>query len=198
MRLIIATKNKGKLREIKAILKGLGISIISLDDLDKKIRIVENGKTFIENSSKKAIPVSKIYKKDYILGEDSGLEVDCLDKKPGIYSKRYAGKYATDAKNNKKLLRALAGVGPKKRGAQYRCCLVLAKAGKIIEVFEGKLRGKIHTVSKGANGFGYDPVFYLPGYKKTVAQLPLPVKNRISHRAKAFRKLKKYLVPLCS
>lgn len=194
MRLIVATKNKGKLREIKDILRGINLPIISLGDLDKKIRIVENGKTFLENASKKAIPVSKVYKKDFVLGEDSGLEVDCLNKKPGIYSKRYSGKYATDGKNNKKLLKSLDGVPFKKRGAQYRCCIVLARGSRTIKVFEGKLRGKINTASKGSNGFGYDPVFYLPAYKKTVALLPLSVKNSISHRAKAFRKLKKYLI----
>ncbi len=194
MRLIIATKNKGKLREIKKILKSLNFPIVSLADLDKKVRIVENGKTFLENATKKAIPVSKIYENDYVLGEDSGLEVDSLGGKPSIHSKRYAGKNATDIKNNKELLKALEGIPSKKRGAQYRCCLVLAKAGKLIKVFEGSLRGSINYTSKGNKGFGYDPVFYLPSYRKTVAQMPISVKNQISHRAKAFRKLKKYLI----
>jgi XTP/dITP diphosphohydrolase len=193
MRLIVATKNKGKLREIKAILKGIDVVLVSLEGLGRKFRIVENGKTFLQNASKKALAVSRIYKSDYVLGEDSGLEVACLRNRPGIYSKRYAGKYATDTKNNIKLLNAVKDVPPAKRGAQYVCCLVLAKAGEVIDVFEGKLCGSISRISKGEGGFGYDPVFYLSQYKKTVAQLPLSVKNRISHRAKAFQKLKKYL-----
>lgn len=193
MRLIIATRNKGKLREIKDILKELNSEIISLADLKQKFRIIENGLTFLENASKKALIVSKIYTTDYILGEDSGLEVVYLDGAPGVYSKRYAGKGATYIKNNTKLLKALKGISQKKRGAQYRCCLVLAKSGKVIEVFQGKLKGLISTNSRGKGGFGYDPVFYLPAYEKTVAQLSLGVKNKISHRAKAFGKLKKYL-----
>jgi XTP/dITP diphosphohydrolase len=192
MRLIIATRNKGKLREIKDILKELNSEIVSLADLKKKFRIVENGLTFFENASKKALTVSKVYTGDYILGEDSGLEVVYLDGAPGVYSKRYAGKSATDIKNNTKLLRALKGVSGKKRSAQYRCCLVLAKSGKVIEVFQGKLKGLISTNSKGKGGFGYDPVFYLPSHEKTVAQLPFGEKNKISHRAKSFKKLKRF------
>ena len=192
MRLVIATRNKGKLREIKDILKELDSKILSLADLEEKFRIVENGLTFLENASKKALVVSKVYTDDYILGEDSGLEVVCLDGAPGVYSKRYAGKDATDVKNNNKLLKTLKGIPPKRRRAKYRCCLVLAKCGKVIEVFEGRLGGRISASPKGRGGFGYDPVFYLPAYKKTVAQLPLGQKNKISHRAKAFRKLKKF------
>ena len=193
MRLIVATKNKGKLREIRDILKGLDLSIVSLADLDKKIRIVENGKTFLENSLKKAIPVSNAYAKDYVLGEDSGLEVDCLEAAPGIYSKRYAGQGATDAKNNKKLLNALKNTASRKRGARYRCCLVLARGGRLLKAFDGSLEGSVSRAPRGSRGFGYDPVFYLSAYKKTVAQLPISLKNRISHRAKAFKKLKRFL-----
>ncbi|MCQ9205096.1 MAG: RdgB/HAM1 family non-canonical purine NTP pyrophosphatase [Omnitrophica bacterium] len=193
MRLIIATKNNHKLREIRKILKGISLPTVSLAALDKKFRIVENGKTFLENSLKKSIPVSRAYPQDYVLGEDSGLEVDFLRGAPGIYSKRYSGRNSTTEKNNTKLLRALKDVGVKKRGAHFICCLSLARNGKLIEVFQGKLRGRISTKAIGANGFGYDPVLYLPRYKKTVAQLPLSLKNRISHRAKAFKKLKTHL-----
>ena len=193
MRLIIATQNKSKLKEIRQILKGLNLRIVSLADLKKKVRIVENGKTFLANARKKAIPISRVYSDDYILGEDSGLEVDYLKGAPGIYSKRYAGKSGNQKKNNQKLLKNLQEVPVRKRGANFHCCLVLAKSGRVLKVFEGRLKGRVASQERGSNGFGYDPVLYLSGYKKTEAQLPLSVKNRISHRAKAFGKLKKYL-----
>ena len=193
MKLIVATKNKDKFREIKSILRGLGLAIISLNELERKFRIVENGRTFQENAFKKALPVSRHYKDNYVVGEDSGLEVNYLNGAPGIYANRYSGPKATYKSNNKKLLKNLKGIPAKKRGAAFRCCLVLACNGKLVKVFEGRLRGRISQEAKGKNGFGYDPIFYLTGYKKTVAQLPSRLKNRISHRAKAFRRLKKYL-----
>lgn len=201
MKIIIATKNEGKLREIKRLLKGISMPIISLKDLDKKFKIKENGKTFLENALKKTAAVSKVYKEDYVAGEDSGLEVDFLGGAPGIFSKRYAGRGANDWRNNLKLLKQLQGVrvdtisrGNKNRKACYRCCLVLLKDDKLVKSFEGRLNGIIAETMKGAGGFGYDPIFYLPKYKKTVAQLSLTEKNKISHRAKAFKKLKRYLL----
>jgi len=192
MRLIVATKNKDKFNEIKGILRGLGVAIVSLNELAKKFHIVENGRTFQENAFKKALPVSRHYKDNYVLGEDSGLEVNYLKGAPGIYAKRYSGPNATYKSNNKKLLKNLRGVPAKKRRAVFCCCLVLVCNGKLIKVFEGKLQGRISIEARGENGFGYDPVFYLTHYKKTVAQLPLSIKNEISHRAKAFRKLKTF------
>ena len=192
MKLIVATQNKDKFKEIKYILGDLSIPIISLNELDKKFNIIEDGKTFRENALKKALPVSKHYKEDYVLGEDSGLEVKFLDGAPGIYAKRYAGANATYQSNNRKLLKELKGVTDKKRGAHFYCCLVLVYNRKLIKLFDGKLVGKIAKETSGRSGFGYDPVFYLTRYKKTVAQLPLTVKNKISHRAKAFGKLKTY------
>jgi len=193
MRLIVATRNKSKLKEIKKILKGIKMPILSLADLDQKFRIVENGKTFLANAKKKAVSVSKIYREDLVLGEDSGIEVDYLDGRPGIYSKRYAGKEGSSLKNNAKLLKALEHVPCQKRGAQFHCCLVLASKGRLKKVFNGRLRGKVAKEPGGNGGFGYDPVLYLALYKKTVGQLSLGEKNKISHRAKAFKKLKEYL-----
>tara|TARA_B100000315_G_C14539095_1_gene569960 strand:- start:247 stop:846 length:600 start_codon:yes stop_codon:yes gene_type:complete len=193
MRLIVATRNNNKLKEIKQILKDLDLRIISLEALRKKIRIVENGETFLENAAKKALAVSKAYPRDYVLGEDSGLEVDYLNGAPGIRSKRYAGKTGSQKKNNSKLLKALTGVLSSQRRARFYCGLVLAKANKTVKVFKGTLSGRISMEAKGDSGFGYDPVLYLPGYQKTVAQLSLAEKNKISHRGKAFRKLKGYL-----
>jgi len=193
MRLIIATKNEGKLREIKHLLKGVKIPIISLAQLDTKFHIKENGKTFFENAVKKTLPVSKIYKDDLVAGEDSGLEVNYLKGAPGVYSKRYSGKNWTYEKNNLKILKKLQGVTRKNRKANFHSCLVLFKAGKLIKRIDGRLNGYISQEAKGTHGFGYDPIFYLPRYKATIAQLSLTVKNRISHRALAFRKLKMHL-----
>lgn len=193
MRLIIATKNEGKIREIKALLKGLRTSIFSLNNLNWKITIREEGKTFFENALKKAVVVSKKYPQDLVVGEDSGLEVVYLGNRPGVFSKRYSGKNATDLKNNLKILKELEGVERKHRKAYFRCVVVLVREAKLIKRFEGSLSGFIYDKIAGGYGFGYDPIFYLPKYKKTVAQLPPEEKNKISHRAKAFLKLKKFL-----
>ncbi len=195
MRLIIATSNQGKLKEIKRILEGIEIPIVSLNELDKKFRIVENGKTFLDNAVKKALPISAAYTDDYIIAEDSGLCVDYLNGAPGVYSKRYSGKNATDLKNNLKLIEELKGLSVEKRTAYFSCCLVLFKGGEFMKLFEGKLKGIIGVKMAGENGFGYDPVFYLPTFDKTVAQLSIEVKNNISHRAKSFMKFKKYFYP---
>lgn len=193
MRLIVATKNTAKLREIRDILKGVDIPIVCLADLERRLRIVENGRTFLENAIKKTKPVSLAYCEDLVVGEDSGLSVDYLGGRPGVYSKRYSGKNWTYEKNNLKILKELAGVEWKKRKAHFICCLVLMRAGKLVKSIEGRLNGFIAREPQGSNGFGYDPIFYLPSYRKTVAQLPLAVKNKISHRSQAFRKLKQYL-----
>lgn len=190
MRLIIATQNSGKLREIKGILKDVNIPIVSLSELDRKFRIRENGKTFLENALKKAFPVSKFFTDDFVVGEDSGLEVGHLGNRPGIFSKRYSGKGASDIKNNRKILKELEGVENKNRTAWFRCCLAVVKNGKLVKVFEGKLKGMISYEMIGSNGFGYDPIFYLSKYRKTVAQLTREDKNKISHRAEAFSKLR--------
>ncbi|MCK9573709.1 MAG: RdgB/HAM1 family non-canonical purine NTP pyrophosphatase [Candidatus Omnitrophica bacterium] len=193
MKLVIATQNESKLKEIKEILKSIKLPVVSLNKLDRKFNIRENGKTFFENAVKKTKPVSLAYKDDLVAGEDSGLEVDFLKGAPGVYSKRYSGKNWTYEKNNLKILKELEGVPRKKRKANFHCCLVLFRAGKLMKRIDGRLNGYISEEPKGSHGFGYDPIFYLPKYKATIAQLPLRIKNKLSHRAKAFLKLKKYL-----
>lgn len=193
MRLIIATRNINKFREIKKILKDLKVELVCLMDLRKDIKIKEDGNSFFENAFKKALITSGFYRLDYVLGEDSGLEVPYLKNEPGIFSRRYAGKDATDLDNNLKLLSQLKGVSKKDRRAYFRCVAALVKDGKLIKKFEGKLAGTINEMITGRGGFGYDPVFYLPHRKKTVAQLTLGEKNKISHRAKTFMKLNKFL-----
>ena len=133
------------------------------------------------------------YTGQMVIADDSGLEVDFLGGRPGVHSSRYAGTDATDEKNNEKLLSELAGVPDDQRGAAFRCVLILFENSDNYEYFEGKLEGRIGTEPKGHEGFGYDPVFIVPEYGKTVAELGASIKNRISHRAVAFQKLKKSL-----
>ncbi|MFH1771875.1 MAG: RdgB/HAM1 family non-canonical purine NTP pyrophosphatase [Candidatus Omnitrophota bacterium] len=194
MRLIIATKNEGKLREVKKIIGKLNIPVVSVESLKEKISIRENGKTFLENAKKKALAVSARYVDDLVVSDDSGLCVDFLHGAPGVLSKRFSGRNATDAGNNTKLLRKLKNAAGRKRKAQYYCAVALAKNKRIIKTFNGRLNGFISSVPKGIKGFGYDPVFYLPELRKTAAQIPLKEKNSISHRFKAFKKLKSYLI----
>ncbi len=197
MRLIIATRNQSKVREIKGILSGIPCEIISLIDLPDKFTIVEDGETFFENAAKKSIPVSSMYKKDYVVGEDSGLVVDYLDGEPGVYSARYSGPDATDLENNHKLLTRLKDIPQEKRKARFICCLSLALAGIEKAKFKGTLEGIINNRLQGKNGFGYDPLFCIPRLQKTTAQLTTVQKNKISHRAKAFFQLKKFLMKNC-
>jgi len=192
MKLIIATQNKNKVKEIKKILKGLGLKISCLCE-DKKFNVREDGKTFIDNAVKKAMAASKKYKDCFVVGEDSGLEVFSLGGEPGVYSKRYAGPSGNPIKNNNKLLRKLKKAPLGKRRARFICTIALVKNDKLIKKVRGVLSGYISQESCGSNGFGYDPVFYLSEYKKTVAELSSLEKNKISHRAKAFLLLKDYL-----
>lgn len=194
MRLIVATKNQSKVKEVKKILSGLSFKVLCLLDLPNKFKIIEDGKTFFENAVKKSLPVSEIYKDDYVVGEDSGLVVKHLKGEPGIYSARYSGQNATDLKNNQKLLEALEGIPKEKRKARFVCCLSLATGGKEKARFKGELEGFIGEKLEGENGFGYDPLFYIPFLRKTAAQLTVVQKNRVSHRAKAFQKLKGFLL----
>lgn len=192
-RLLIATYNNGKVKEIKNLLEGCSIPLVSLNELGKNFKLREDGKTFSDNAFKKAEVVSKHYPYDYVVAEDSGLLVNYLKGAPGIRSKRYSGRGASDNSNNRKLLKAMQRAGKKLRKAKYLCCVVLVKNGRLVKSFTGVLQGSIAKESFGENGFGYDPVFYIPGCKKTAAQISLEQKNKISHRAKAFLKLRKYL-----
>jgi XTP/dITP diphosphohydrolase len=194
--LIVATKNKKKLEEIKEILKGLDLKIISLAGYRKTPRIIENGNTFKENAVKKAVRIARFTKK-LTLGEDSGLCVDALAGKPGIYSSRFAGKDKSDLKNNLKLLRLLGKLPLKKRKAHYCCAVALADKDGLVGVAEGKCLGLVDFKPKGHFGFGYDPLFLIPKYKKTFAELGPKIKHKVSHRfyalVKAKRIISKYL-----
>jgi XTP/dITP diphosphohydrolase len=192
MELLVATKNKGKLREIRELLKDLDLNVTSLEDYADLPEIIEDGKTFTANAIKKAATIA-MYTKTLTLGEDSGLEVTALGNKPGVYSSRFSGEGATDKKNNAKLLRMLKKVPMKKRQARYRCCAALADARGLVAVLSGSCSGVIAARAKGNNGFGYDPLFFIPRLKKTFGELDLSVKGTISHRARAMKKVKQTL-----
>ncbi|MDO8580341.1 MAG: XTP/dITP diphosphatase [Candidatus Omnitrophota bacterium] len=190
--LVIATTNQGKLKEIKELLKGVPVNITSLKDYPDCPPVEEDGKTFAQNALKKAATVA-FYTKKLTLGEDSGLEVKALRNQPGIYSARFAGDNANDRRNNAKLLRSLKGVPLAKRQARYRCYAALVDAKTIVDVVNGSCNGVIGLRSQGKNGFGYDPLFIVPQYGKTFGQLNGAIKAKISHRAKALKKIKKVL-----
>lgn len=192
MKLVLATQNKDKIKEIKNFLSGLKIQILTLHNFKHNFKLKETGKTLEENALLKANAVYKLIELA-TLADDSGLEVQYLKGKPGVRSSRFAGEKATYLDNNLKLLKLLKNVPFQKRKAQFRCVMALKLDDKKVKPLEGKISGYIATGRKGENGFGYDPVFYIPKLKKTFAQLPLKQKNKISHRAKALQKVKKYL-----
>lgn len=192
MKVVLATKNIGKAKEIGRILEGSGVEIISLEGFPSVELPPETGKTMDENALLKARAISKATGLP-ALADDSGLEVDFLGGAPGVYSARYSGEKATDEENWKKLLRELEGVGGEKRGARFRCALALVGFDENEYLFEGVFEGVIAEAPRGANGFGYDPVFIATGTGRTAAELAPEEKNRISHRARAIEDLKAFL-----
>ena len=193
MKIIFATKNEGKVREISEMLEGTGVELVSLNDIENPPSIIEDGKTYRENALKKARIISE-YTRKAVLADDSGLEVGILKGEPGIYSARYAGPEATDDENNAKLLSRLKDIPGNKRDASFFCALVLYQPDGHFELFEAEWRGKIIDEAKGNNGFGYDPIFLSSDFGKTAAELPPEIKNKVSHRGQAFEKLKEYLL----
>lgn len=191
-RIVLASRNPGKIREIEAMLAGLGITLLSLNDYPELPGIVEDGKSFLENALIKARVVAEATG-ETVLADDSGLEVDALRGAPGIYSARYAGNDADDSQNNAKLLDVLRGVPTAERGAAFRCVLVLYSPDGRYDAFEGRWEGRIAESPAGEGGFGYDPLFFLPAEGLTAAQFLPEVKNRISHRGRAFAKLREKL-----
>ncbi|OGU73045.1 MAG: non-canonical purine NTP pyrophosphatase, RdgB/HAM1 family [Ignavibacteria bacterium RBG_16_34_14] len=188
LQLILATKNSGKIKEVKNIFSNTGFEITSLLDLNSKLDIEENEETFEGNAIRKAEEVFIKYKIP-VLADDSGIETEQLNGIPGVYSARYAGENATDEENNQKLLDELRKY-PEPHAAKYVCCAVYYDGKNFITEF-GEIKGKIIMYGRGTNGFGYDPLFVPDGYNKTMAELPPEVKNNISHRGQAFNKLKK-------
>lgn len=198
MDLIVATKNKGKIKEIQEVLEGLNIRVLSPDDLGLEIDVKEDGKTYIENAVKKAVEAAKRAGK-IALADDSGLEIDALKGRPGINSSRFAGDDADDRKRNLKILEMMKNVPYGKRGARFRCAVAIvsstfANGGQEgLYTCEGVCEGEISEDIRGDRGFGYDPIFVIPEYGKTFGELGAEVKNKISHRAKALERAKEIL-----
>jgi len=190
-KILIASKNKGKINEIKYCLKGLDIELFSLLDKPDIHEIAETGKTFEENAWLKAEQVYKLTGVP-VIADDSGLEVDFLNGEPGVFSARYAGENATDDDNCTKLLTKLSNVEFEYRKANFRCAIVYYD-GINKNIFKGICNGHIITQLRGENGFGYDPLFVPDGYSLTFAELDPETKNKISHRGKALKKMVEYL-----
>jgi XTP/dITP diphosphohydrolase len=192
MELVIATKNKGKLKEIIRLFEDTGHKLYSLSHFTEFPDVIEDGNTFEENAVKKALLTAQ-HLGHPVLADDSGLCVDALEGRPGVVSARFAGDGATDSENNAKLLEELQNIPPAKRSASFQCVIALCTPEGFCKTFSGKLSGFILDVPQGCQGFGYDPLFFLPEYQKTLAELSLDLKNKISHRGKALAEVKAYL-----
>jgi XTP/dITP diphosphohydrolase len=190
--IVVATENPGKLREIKESLREMDVQILSLGDLPSLPPIIEDGNTFRENALKKARTVAHHTGK-LTIADDSGLEVDYLNGEPGVRSARFAGEDASDVDNNRKLLTCLQDIPSSQRGAVFHCVIAVVDPQGRESAIEGICRGVIGKKERGTMGFGYDPLFIIPDLGKTLAELPLEEKNRISHRGKALAALKKVL-----
>lgn len=190
-KIIIATTNQGKLREIKKILTDLPFDLLSLADLENVPEVIEDKDTFLGNAEKKATEIYHTFQLP-VIADDSGLAVDQLNGSPGVYSARYAGENSSDPENNKKLISELKGL-PSPHPARFISVAVYFNGNKYISA-SGELAGEIILNPRGHNGFGYDPLFIPVGYSLTLAELSFEEKNSISHRAKAFNKLKEKLI----
>jgi len=188
--LIVASRNKGKVGEIKELLAGLVFKVTSLEDYPHVPEIIEDGKTYRANALKKARETALATGK-MAMSDDSGIEVKALGNAPGIYSARFAGEGASEKARNQKLFKMLKNVPMSKRQARYRCVIALVDAkGKELGVVEGTCSGYVTTKEQGQNGFGFDPLFLLKRYNKTFGQLPASLKAKISHRARALKKFR--------
>jgi len=192
MKLLIATNNKGKMEEVQALLDGMNVELVAPEQLGVDLHVTEDGTTYAENAEKKAVAFARIT--DMIsLADDSGLEVDALGGAPGLYSARYTGKPgATDAERRAFLLTNLEGK-PRPWLARFRAAIAIAIPGGSVQVIEGQCPGEIIPEERGRGGFGYDPIFFIPELGRTMAELDMQDKNRISHRARAILKARPIL-----
>jgi XTP/dITP diphosphohydrolase len=195
--LLLASQNRGKLAEMKALLAGLPFVVLSPRDLGITEAPEETGSTFIENATIKALHYAQAAQR-LAVADDSGISVDALGGRPGLLSSRFGGEGATDDERNRLLLEKLAGVPDERRGARFTCAVVVAQpraGGKPEVVFEAveTVEGRIAEGPRGSNGFGYDPVFFYPPYGKTFGEVPAADKDRVSHRGKAFARLRAFL-----
>jgi len=194
LKLVLATRNRDKIREIREVLTGLEIEVLTLDQFPSIPEVIEDRPTIEGNALKKAKTVSNATQL-LALADDTGLEVDYLDGQPGIYSSRFAGEGATYDDNCNKMLELMNGVPENQRTARFRC--IISITGLDTEkMVEGVCEGFITNEKRGSQGFGYDPVFYVPDYDQTFAEMPLKHKNKISHRGLALEKARKFLQEL--
>lgn len=189
MKLLLATRNQGKLKEMKRILREMPIELLSLNDFPDFPEVIEDRDSFEGNAYKKAFEISTLSGLT-TLADDSGLMVDALDGAPGVYSARFSGEDHDFARNNQKLLRLMKDVPWQERTAQFVCVMCLYEKSGDSELVKGSCEGYITTELRGNNGFGYDPLFYVESYGKTFGELAPEVKNQISHRARALKKMK--------
>ncbi len=188
--LIVASRNKGKVNEIKELLSDLPVKVTSLLDYPKLPDVVEDGKTYKANALKKAVAIARATGA-MTIADDSGIEIAALGNAPGIYSSRFAGKGASEEDRNRKLFEMLQGMPMSKRRARYRCVVALVDGkARTIGVAQGTCGGYITTKERGVNGFGFDPVFLLKRYGKTFGELSPSLKAKISHRARALAKIR--------
>ncbi|NLZ81349.1 MAG: XTP/dITP diphosphatase [Clostridiales bacterium] len=188
-KIIVATSNEGKMKEITLILADMGIEIISLKEAGIDIDIVEDGSTFEENAIIKAKTIMELTG-SVVIADDSGLEVDYMDKQPGIYSARFLGTETPYTEKNNEIIKRLEKAKGEERSARFVCAIAAAFPNGMILTTRGTIEGYIHDKEQGENGFGYDPIVYIPEYQATTAELTTEQKNSISHRKKALEKMK--------
>lgn len=188
--IIFATGNENKMKEIRMILSDLGMPILSMKEAGIDVDVVEDGTTFEENALIKASEIAKYVENCIVLADDSGLEIDYLNKEPGIYSARYAGENTPYEIKNQMLIDRLEGVADEQRTARFVCAIAAVFPDGSHEVVRGTIEGRIGYESAGENGFGYDPIFYLPEYGCTTAELDPEKKNELSHRGNALRAMR--------
>jgi len=191
-KIIFATGNEGKMKEVRMILADLGLPVLSLKDAGISVDVEENGTTFEENAQIKAKAIMELTGA-VVLADDSGLEVDALNKEPGIYSARYMGHDTSYHIKNQNIIDRLEGKVGEERSARFVCAIAAAFPDGRVLTTRGTMEGQIGYEEKGENGFGYDPIFYLPEYQCYSAELPLEEKNKLSHRGKALRLMKERL-----
>lgn len=194
-KIIIATGNKGKAKEFETLFSPLGYEVLTLHDLEGATDVEETGTTFEENAILKAEALCKQFD-TMVISDDSGLMIDALDGRPGVYSARYAGEQKNDNANIDKVLEELKDVPEEERTARFYCALAVAVPGEDTMTVSGTVEGRIANSRQGENGFGYDPIFYVPDLGKMMAELKPEEKNAISHRANALKKLKELLPKL--
>ena len=192
-RIVFATGNKDKMKEIRQILADLGMEIVSMKEAGVDIEIVEDGMSFEENAEIKARAVSRVLTSDIVLADDSGLEIDYLDKAPGIYSARFAGDDTSYDIKNRIFLDRLEGVPDEERTARFVCAVAAVFPDGTSETVRETIEGRIAHEPAGENGFGYDPIFYVPEYECTTAEMSAELKNELSHRGKALRSMRRIL-----